>query len=771
MIKRKRLLFFVVMLTSFSGATVHADSSLKDPKFTGQGTDTSDAAKLEKKLMSRSFKQTNGSKVYLPKDEVEKIKVIQTKYNDFMMPSNEKKFKKNPILNNGVYELGEFNKPVQDSLEKQLNFYRELANLEKIPLTFEDTEFAQYGAIGMASVYKQTHDLIEIEKPSDMPQEFWDNATKSTKSSNIHSGSVEKTLNYHLDSYITDYGKKNKKVGHRAGILGMQAISFGAGFAESPEKKEKLASFYTTLHTKSDFPGIKKRYSDDFVTQWPTSDYFPVQLYNKENPYFDDYYKNNKDINERSKYESNMRWSVFFNSSNYKIGDNVKVELLNNDTGEKTKVVNDENGGEVTGFNATPGYYPQGGYATIVFKPNDDFKLESNTKYTVIVDGVIKNGKPIMYEYTTYMFDVNDEYLEKYIPVDTVNIEPKKLNLAVEDTYQMNANISPNNASNKEINWSSSDPSIVEINSEGKVTAKKEGKVSITCQSREDLTKKATSEIIVNSKRSDIESIKIDKTKKNILLLGNSRKLDVEIKPSSASINDLVWESANSDVIEIDSSGVVNAKSNGIVTVTAKSKVDNRIKDTYQLVVSNKDNKEWKVMNYGDKIKDTIDYGAATEYYGCHEELTYGLLFSKGSVGRYRYTVPKTGKYTIYTKLEKSDPNKYEKEAGKYNDFFNDWGLQKNPDGTLRDFSSSYYGVNVDYYTQAKGWTQNYLGFKNDLDKIEVSLEKGDLLYYEVYAETALGGSSFFLDNDLLTYDRGIDIGTTYEIDFYLNDK
>ncbi|MFY8330927.1 hypothetical protein [Vagococcus carniphilus] len=393
--------FCSIVLSILAGATVsnvYAETELKIPEFNDRETVEPYTPKSTKAHRMKRSVSEEKTPIYLPKDEVLKIKKVQADYQKVMIAPPSKKFVKNPILHDGVYELGEYDQKVLNSIDNKLNFYRDLARLNKAHITEEDNDIAQHGAIGMASVYKQTHHLSELTKPADMTEDFWVKAGKSTTSSSIHSSTKEMTFNDHLDAFITDYGAGNKETGHRASILGLPVMSFGVGYAEVSKRIEETNNFYTTLHTTDDYKGVSNRYTDDFVTQWPSSGYFPTQLYNKDNPYAND---------------KNMRWSVFFNNNGYKVSEEISVEILNKKTGEKTNVLNDSNGGEVLGFNAEPGYYPLGGYVTVNFKPNNNFQIESNTEYTVTVKGVLKDGKPSDYTYTTRMVDMDAEYVDQ----------------------------------------------------------------------------------------------------------------------------------------------------------------------------------------------------------------------------------------------------------------------------------------------------------------------------------------------------------------------
>lgn len=99
-----------------------------------------------------------------------------------------------------------------------------------------------------------------------------------------------------------------------------------------------------------------------------------------------------------------------------------------------------------------------------------------------------------------------------YATIAAKNIKLNKyyVTIIIGETYTLKANITPSNATNKKVTWSSGDPEVATVNSSGKVTAKKEGIITITAKTSNHL--KATCEIQVtddsDSKyRADIKAI------------------------------------------------------------------------------------------------------------------------------------------------------------------------------------------------------------------------------------------------------------------------
>ena len=83
------------------------------------------------------------------------------------------------------------------------------------------------------------------------------------------------------------------------------------------------------------------------------------------------------------------------------------------------------------------------------------------------------------------------------IPVASVSVSPTTASLYAGNTQQLSATISPSNATNKNVTWSSSNTAIATVNSSGLVTAVSAGIATITATTQ-DGNKTATATITVN---------------------------------------------------------------------------------------------------------------------------------------------------------------------------------------------------------------------------------------------------------------------------------
>lgn len=96
----------------------------------------------------------------------------------------------------------------------------------------------------------------------------------------------------------------------------------------------------------------------------------------------------------------------------------------------------------------------------------------------------------------TFTTQINN--ITEVIPVTGISISPTKANLEISKTLQLSSTLSPSNASNKTVTWTSSDPNIAGVSSTGLVTGIKSGSVIITAKSQ-DGNFTATSQITVST--------------------------------------------------------------------------------------------------------------------------------------------------------------------------------------------------------------------------------------------------------------------------------
>jgi len=154
----------------------------------------------------------------------------------------------------------------------------------------------------------------------------------------------------------------------------------------------------------------------------------------------------------------------------------------------------------------------------------------------------------------------------KTISVTGVSLDKTSLSLIEGDTYALTATITPSNATDKSVTWSSSNTSVATVSSSGVVTAKAAGSTTITVLTNNG-AKKATCAVTVQAKTISVTGVSLDKTTLT-LTEGDTQALNATITPSNATNKSVSWSSNNTAVATVSSSGVVTAKSAGSTTIT-----------------------------------------------------------------------------------------------------------------------------------------------------------------------------------------------------------
>ena len=150
--------------------------------------------------------------------------------------------------------------------------------------------------------------------------------------------------------------------------------------------------------------------------------------------------------------------------------------------------------------------------------------------------------------------------------IESVSLDRNSLDMVEGDTEILTATISPSDASNKDMKWSSSDEGVATVDANGKVTAKAAGTATITVTT-EDGGKTATCTVTVSSKVINVSGVTLTPSTTE-LIIGGTVSIAAEVSPSDASDKSVTWSSSDESVATVSSTGVVTAKSVGTAVIT-----------------------------------------------------------------------------------------------------------------------------------------------------------------------------------------------------------
>lgn len=151
--------------------------------------------------------------------------------------------------------------------------------------------------------------------------------------------------------------------------------------------------------------------------------------------------------------------------------------------------------------------------------------------------------------------------------VKEVILNQTSVNLNEGDTYQLTAIISPSDAPNKTLEWSSSNTEVATVDANGKITAIKQGQATITAKTADGSNITATCEVKVLKLVSDI----ILDVSSASLAEGQTLQLNATITPEQADDKTLQWISSNETIATVDQSGLVTAVAKGSAKIRVES--------------------------------------------------------------------------------------------------------------------------------------------------------------------------------------------------------
>ena len=168
-------------------------------------------------------------------------------------------------------------------------------------------------------------------------------------------------------------------------------------------------------------------------------------------------------------------------------------------------------------------------------------------------------------------------------PILVSEITLAALAIYVGESKAVTATVKPDDATNKELTWKSSDESIATVDNTGKVTGKKIGTATITATARDGSGVSGSCTVTVLSTVK-----KVTVTPANLTLGKNkSYTLTATVDAQPGTDTGVTWTSSDTTIATVDATGKVTATDKvGTVTITATSKADPAKKGTCTVKVS-----------------------------------------------------------------------------------------------------------------------------------------------------------------------------------------
>jgi len=318
---------------------------------------------------------------------------------------------------------------------------------------------------------------------------------------------------------------------------------------------------------------------------------------------------------------------------------------------------------------------------------------------------------------------VNNKKLGKFAIVENTNeilpesisFELDSLNMDIGDSYRLNVNFTPTNATNKEVTYESSNPEVVDIE-DGYAVGKSYGTAVITATTSNGIKTTFTIDVVSSVLTTDpedidfyinghiIDSLELDE--------GEYSNIGVVFTPLVVSNSTIDWVIGDTSIIMKEESGRFHALSSGTTTLTATTV--NGITKTLTVIVK-------EPTDYLKKYKnpDTGEY----EMY----------------IGMYRPNNEDTLQLYIQSNIDSAILQKV-----RFTDFNFDLSSCKvtYPNGTEVNLKFIYMPNNYTYDTQLSK-------INNIPDKSSYELNDMDVINYYLYFDSAQAGSSGSVEQNI----------------------
>ena len=150
-------------------------------------------------------------------------------------------------------------------------------------------------------------------------------------------------------------------------------------------------------------------------------------------------------------------------------------------------------------------------------------------------------------------------------PVTAISLSPASATVSKGGTLVLSPAISPSDANNKTVTYTSSNESVAVVANNGTVTGVNNGVAVITVTSADDATKTATCTITVGV---PVTGVSLSQNSAG-LETGKTLALSASVKPDNATNQNVTWSTSDKTVATVSETGVVSTWKAGTATITA----------------------------------------------------------------------------------------------------------------------------------------------------------------------------------------------------------
>lgn len=229
----------------------------------------------------------------------------------------------------------------------------------------------------------------------------------------------------------------------------------------------------------------------------------------------------------------------------------------------------------------------------------------------------------------------------KPVKATSIKLNESQIRMKKGTTYRwLEATVSPENTTDKSVEWTSSNQKVATVSATGVIKAKAVGSAVITATTENGL--EDTVKVTVTASNIKVKKIILDK--KMTVLAGEVIRLKPEVEPVNATNNKVEYKSSNPEVATVTKAGVVSAKKPGKATITVKAKDGTGKKATCVITVKAPEKTKITSIESNAKKQVTLTWEEVEGADG------YVIYMSTGKKGKYKVVATiNNGKTTMYT--------------------------------------------------------------------------------------------------------------------------
>ena len=222
---------------------------------------------------------------------------------------------------------------------------------------------------------------------------------------------------------------------------------------------------------------------------------------------------------------------------------------------------------------------------------NKSIRWESLNESVATVDNngkvsAIKGGEAKIIVASVENPDIKDECTVTVIqPTTGIVLNKSILELTEDKSEQLVATITPDNATNKSVNWTSSEISVAMVSPDGTVYAVKPGQATIMATTV-DGGFVALCKVTVKAKTVFAESLSLS-TSYSEMTVGETLQLSASVLPYNTTNKNIQWSSTNSEIATVSESGLVSAIKDGNVQIIASTTDGSNLSAICEISVNN----------------------------------------------------------------------------------------------------------------------------------------------------------------------------------------